>query len=273
MKATAFDYVRARDSAHAVQLLAEADGHARPIAGGQSLGPMLNLRLTRPDLLVDLGRCDDLRGVAYEDDALIYGAGLTHADIEDGVVTDATGGWLQHAARRIAYRAVRNRGTLGGSLAHADPAADWLSVMLAFGADAIVRGNDGLRAMPLEDFVVGPFATALEPHELLVAARVPRRERACRVGYRKLSVKLGEFARALAVVVDDRERGTQRAVVGAIERVPLVLEGEDAMVDGVESAERLIGARLPQLDRAWRRIHAVNLSRAVDDLRSDDGSC
>jgi carbon-monoxide dehydrogenase medium subunit len=255
LKPVAFDYVRARDAAHAVELLDEATGHARPIAGGQSLGPMLNLRLTRPELLVDVRTCADLRGYSDEGDAIVYGAALTHAEIEDGAVPDACGGWLAHVARRIAYRAVRNRGTLGGSLAHADPAGDWLP-----------RAREGLRAMHLAAFVTGPFTTALGAGELLVGIRVRKRSRTARYGYRKLSVKAGEFAKALAVVLHDPAHGEARAVVGAIERTPLVLDDAGALIDDPRAAQSVISNRLPHLSDVQCRLHAVTLARAIQSL-------
>src|SRR5215210_5184325 len=108
--------------------LAVADaGQVNFIAGGQSLGPMLNLRLVQPDLLIDLTRIPELKQIEQTDDTIIVGACITHADIEDGRVPDVTGGALPAVARNIAYRAVRNRGTIGGSLTHAEPAADWLT--------------------------------------------------------------------------------------------------------------------------------------------------
>jgi carbon-monoxide dehydrogenase medium subunit len=129
VKPAAFEYHRADSVDDAIRVLGQAGERGRPIAGGQSLGPMLNLRLARPEVLVDIRNCPSLRGFVDEGDSIVYGAGVTHAEFEDGQVPDATGGWLQHAARRIAYRAIRNRGTMGGSLAHADPAADWGTVL------------------------------------------------------------------------------------------------------------------------------------------------
>ena len=266
MKPIAFDYVRARDSAHAVELLGAGGGNARPIAGGQSLGPMLNLRLTRPDLLVDIRSCADLRGYRDEGDAIVYGAAVTHAEIEDGAVPDACDGWLSSVARRIAYRAVRNRGTLGGSLAHADPAGDWLPVLLALGAEVILRGSGGLRAMQLGAFVTGPFTTALGADEVLVGVRVRKRTDAARFGYRKLSVKAGEFAKALAAVLRDPERGETRAVVGAIERTPLVLDDAGALIDDPGTAQNAVADRLPWLSDVELRLHVVTLARAIQSL-------
>lgn len=266
MKPVAFDYVRARDATDAVELLGEATGHARPIAGGQSLGPMLNLRLTQPALLVDIRTCQDLRGYTDEDDAIVYGAALTHAEIEDGAVPDACGGWLAATARRIAYRSVRNRGTLGGSLAHADPAGDWLPVLLALSAEVVIRGRAGLRAMTLAAFVTGPFTTALGADEVLVGIRVRKRSHAARLGYRKLSVKAGEFAKALAVVLLDSAHGEARAVVGAIERVPLVLDDARALIDDPSEVEEAIAQWLPQLSGPARRLHAAALAQAIRSL-------
>ena len=268
MKAPAFAYQCARDATHAVSLLAEAAGSARPIAGGQSLGPMLNLRLVRPELLVDIRACSDLRGFVDEGDAIVYGAAVTHAEIEDGAVPDALGGRLAAAARRIAYRAVRNRGTLGGSLAHADPAADWPTVLLAAGAEVVIRGPGGSRAEALGAFLTGPFSVSLGPDELLVGVRVPKRGAALRWGYHKICVKSGEFARAFAVAMEDRVSGERRAVVGAIERVPLVLEGDAAAIDDPQDAEVLLAERLPSLAPVPRRLHAVALARAVRALAS-----
>ncbi|MGI9332589.1 MAG: FAD binding domain-containing protein [Gammaproteobacteria bacterium] len=271
MKAAHFDYARARDAAHAVSLLEQAHGYAKPIAGGQSLGPMLNLRLARPELLVDIRRCTDLRGVRDEGDALVYGAAVTHAEIEDGHVPDATPGWLACAARQIAYRAVRNRGTMGGSVAHADPAADWLCVLLALNAEAIVQSAAGTRAMRLSEFVVGPFATQLAADEILIGLRVARRSDNARWGYCKLAAKHGEFARAFAVVLDDPQRGERRAVSGAVERVPVIHDDAPALIDGDVSAAALIESALPALDPASRSLHSCALSRALAPAAAPSG--
>ena len=217
MKAPVFDYECARDAAHGVSLLAGAEGWAKPIAGGQSLGPMLNLRLVRPQLLVDVRTCPDLRGCVDEGDAIVYGAAVTHAEIEDGAVPDALGGRLARAAREIAYRAVRNRGTLGGSLVHADPAADWPTVLLAAAAEVVIRGPGGLRAATLGEFLTGPFAVSLGPHELLVGVRVRKRGSGLRWGYHKICVKAGEFARAFAVAMEDRATGERIKGVGVVQ--------------------------------------------------------
>ena len=267
MKASRFDYVRARDAAHAVDVLATAEGSAMAIAGGQSLGPMLNLRLVEPDLLVDVRTCPDLRRCSDEGDAILYGAAVTHAEIEDGAVPDPCQGWLAAAARRIAYRAVRNRGTVGGSIAHADPAADWLVVLLLLGAEVIVIGPRGIRTAGLGEFITGPFSTSLEAHEILVGIRVAKRSNRARYGYRKIAIRAGEFATAFCVALEDPERGESRAVIGAIERPPVVANDLSGIVD-TASAESVVNDRVPGLDAPTARLHAVVLRRAVRDLES-----
>ena len=268
MKAARFEYIRAQDAAQAVTLLNDAPGFARPLAGGQSLGPMLNLRLTSPELLVDVRQCEDMLGHSDEPDAIVYGAALTHAQFEDGVVPDACNGFLASAARRIAYRAVRNRGTLGGSLAHADPAADWLSVLLALGAEVIALGPAGPRALHLDQLIVGPFASLLGPADVLVAVRLRKRAGRAKFGYDKLSVKSGEFARAFTVLLDDEESAEQRIVIGAIERKPLVIEGPEAAELLTRHPDRAgceawLRDRLPEVSRAGLRLHATSLRRAL----------
>ena len=271
MKAAAFEYVCARDAAHAVEALAAADGFAKPIAGGQSLGPMLNLRLTEPDLLVDVRTCPDLRGYRDEGDAIYYGAAVTHAEIEDGAVPDPCHGWMAAAARRIAYRVVRNRGTLGGSIAHADPAADWLVVLFLLGAEIVVLGRDGTRTVALREFVTGPFSTVLGVDEVLAGVRVTKRSPRVRYGYRKIAVKAGEFATAFCVALLDPERGESRAVLGAIERPPITIDDVSILSD-TAGAETFVNDRVAGLDAPTARLHAVTLRRAVRMLDNSGAS-
>ena len=265
MKAAPFGYTRARDAAHAVELLAAANGYAKLIAGGQSLGPMLNLRLVEPDLLVDVRTCPDLRGCRDDGETVLFGAAVTHSEIEDGAVPDPCHGWLATAARNIAYRAVRNRGTIGGSIAHTDPAADWLVVLLLLGAEVDVLGPEGTRTAALTEFVAGPFLTTLGEGELLVGIRVARRSDRVRYGYRKTAIRVGEFASAFCVALDDPERGESRAVLGAIERTPIAVDDLSAVSD-TAGAEAFVDAHVPGLDAATVRLHAVTLRRVVRDL-------
>ena len=142
MKPASFAYARPKDWSEAVQLV--VDG-ARPGAGTQSLGPLLNLRLAQPETIADLRHLPGYAGVSVEAEVVRIGAGTTHAAIEDGAVPGRVGELMAAIARGIAYRPVRNRGTIGGSLAHADPAADWVAVLPALGATVVALGPKGER--------------------------------------------------------------------------------------------------------------------------------
>src|SRR3974390_2618210 len=161
MKPVAFAYERPVSMDAAVALLSESAVFSKVIAGGQSLGPMLNLRLAQPDLLVDVSSLSELVDVADSRDHFDLGACITHADVEDGRVPDPSNGLLAHVAGTIAYRAVRNRGTLGGSLAHGDPAADWVSLFPLLDAEVIVSSRRGKRTVPAAGLLVSSFTTAL----------------------------------------------------------------------------------------------------------------
>jgi carbon-monoxide dehydrogenase medium subunit len=274
VKPVSFDYERPADISTATALLREGDGAAKVLAGGQSLGPMLNLRLVRPELLVDVTAIPELKRVEETADAIVVGACVTHADIEDGRVPDATRGALPGVACNIAYRAVRNRGTLGGSLVHADPAADWVSALAAVGAEAVVAGPSGRRTLPVEDFMLGVFEVALEAGEILETVRIPRLSGSARWGYFKACRKTGEFAHAIGVVLDDPDRGVCRAVIGAVDAKPIVLTDARALFGGRASSE-LASAFQPSVadgllqdagmkDAIDRQIHVVALRRAVE---------
>jgi carbon-monoxide dehydrogenase medium subunit len=265
MKPARFDYARPASLDEAVALLTSGAGVVKCLAGGQSLGPMLNLRLVQPDLLVDISRLPELTRVEEEDDGLLLGACTTHAAIEDGRVPDVTGGVLPAVAAGIAYRAVRSRGTIGGSLVHADPAADWISALAALGAEAVVHGSAGRRRIPVVDFMAGVFETVLEPGEILEAVRVPRLGPKARWGFYKVCRKTGEFAHAIGAVLHDPARGVCRAVVGATDSRPIVLDDAGPLLKGVDRAavfgllrERGLGGDAYNL-----QIHAVALERAL----------
>ncbi|WP_336489431.1 FAD binding domain-containing protein [Methylobacterium nigriterrae] len=273
MKPAPFAYERPRDLAALLDRLAEARGAVKLIAGGQSLGPMLNLRLVEPDLVLDITGIPELRQASREGDALVIGACVTHADIEDGRVPDATGGAMARVAAAIAYRPVRNRGTIGGSLVHADPAADWVTALTALGAAVEIAGKAGRRRLPLERFVTGALEVALEPGEILTAVRVPAMPAGIAWGYVKHCSKLGEFAHAIGAVRIDAAAGSGRAVIGAIERAPLVLADARPLFGGrigrdfgerfdpaaADAALRSAGLA----DPVDRHVHVTVLARAV----------
>ena len=237
MKPAAFDYERPATLDEAIGLLSEADRFSKVLAGSQSLGPMLNLRLAQPELLVDITVIPELRAVSDQRDYVDIGACVTHADVEDGRIPDVSRGLLPLVARRIAYRAVRNRGTLGGSLAHADPAADWISVLPLLGAEVMARSRRGGRVVEAANLMVSSFITVLEPDEIIHTIRVPKLSERARWGFFKFNQKAGEFAHAIGGVLHDPATNRFRAVVGAIETAPIVLGDASSLFGGPFRAE------------------------------------
>lgn len=273
MKPVYFDYERPSCLDEATQLLAESGIQSKTIAGGQSLGPMLNLRIAQPELLVDITAIAELRDVSEHKEYVDIGSCVTHADVEDGRIPDVARGLLAHVAQRIAYRAVRNRGTLGGSLAHADPAADWISVFPLLGADIIVQARRNARTMPAEKFMVSSFITVLQPDELVRTIRVPRLSSDARWGFFKFNQKAGEFAHTIGGVLHDPANGRFRAVIGAIETAPIIVPDAWTLFQGPFNAgiaDRLDkGAVLDLLDAKGvkdnytRQLSLVALKRAA----------
>jgi carbon-monoxide dehydrogenase medium subunit len=268
VKPAAFDYERATDVAAAVKSLANAEGMARIIAGGQSLGPMLNLRLAQPGLLIDVRGIAALRESEATAQALTVGACVTHAAIEDGAIADATQGLMRTVARDIGYRAVRNRGTIAGSLCHADPAGDWVCALPLLGASVCVAGVEGVRTVPAAGFVTGAYATALGEAELVTAIRIPPLSPAARWSYYKFCRKPGEFAEAIAGFVVDPERGVCRGVIGATHGAPHVIEDATELVRHFETAlaRQHVGAAGLDGDGYEAHIHVSALQRAAARL-------
>jgi carbon-monoxide dehydrogenase medium subunit len=169
-----FDYVRPRSVDEAVRALADGGDDAKVIAGGQSLLPLLRLRLAYPELLVDVGGLDELRGVTDGGDALVIGARTTHYQLVNDPLVAEHCGLLAKATETVADPAVRHRGTLGGALAHGDPAGDLPAVVLALDATLAARGPGGEREIPAADFFVDYLTTSLQPDEILTAVRIPK---------------------------------------------------------------------------------------------------
>lgn len=271
MKAASFNYARPQSVSDAVGLLAKAEDGTRIMAGGQSLGPMLNLRLVQPPLIIDIAGLAELRSVERDGDALVIGACVTHADIEDGRLPDVTHGILPRIARGIAYRAVRNRGTIGGSLGHADPAADWVTTLTALGASVQLTGAAGRRDLAVTEFIQGVLQTALRPGELVTAIRLPSLSPAARFGYAKACRKPGEFAHAMAAVLSEPDTARSRIVIGAIDTTPIIID-DSSLFGGATSHltpqfdRALADRRLIQAgvaDPAARHIHVSVLARAI----------
>lgn len=223
MKASSFDFVRPSSIQETTEILAQHQGDARVLAGGQSLGPMLNLRLVRPSAVVDISALDELKTVDVSSSEISIGALVTHGALELSKEVGTTFDLLRKVAGGIAYRGVRNRGTMGGSVAHADPAADWPSCLLALDARVSIAGPSGIRQLPIGEFLISSFTVALEPGEFITRLHIPALSATARWGYYKHNRKVGEFAEAIGCFIDDKARGVSRIVAGALSSPPVLL--------------------------------------------------
>src|SRR5258708_34863797 len=230
MKAGAFDYVRPQSVAEAIELRSQSGRDSQFMAGGQSLVAMMNLRVAQPELVIDIGRLPELRAVSETADEVSLGSCVTHAAVEDGQVADPSRGLMPKVAAGLAYRAIRTRGTIGGSLALSDPAAEWPAVLAALDAEVMVCGPGGRRSIKCTEFTTGIFETTLAADEIIESIRIAKLSANARWGYLKLCRKAGEFASALAVVIADRMRGHSRVVLGASNGAPLVLHETSRLV-------------------------------------------
>ena len=195
MKAPSIDYARPASLPEALDLLARHGPDARPIAGGQSLVPALNFRLAAPSLLIDIGCLPELRGITHDGDTLRLGALTRHAELLTSPAIAEAAPLLARAAPHIAHPAIRSRGTLGGSLAHADPAAELPACALALGARLIAASAArGTRTIPAEAFFTGLFTTALEPDELLLAIELDAAGPDTFTGFAELARRAGDYA-------------------------------------------------------------------------------
>jgi carbon-monoxide dehydrogenase medium subunit len=173
MKASAFSYTRVTSVAAALDLLAMHGDTAKVLSGGQSLMPAMNLRLLSPELIVDIGAISELHGIAVSNGVLLIGALTRHVDLLTSPDIAAHARLLIKAVAQVAHPAIRNKGTIGGNLAHADPASELPACMLALDATIVVRGQEGERRIPALQFFTGIYETALAPRELLIAVEIP----------------------------------------------------------------------------------------------------
>ncbi len=275
MKSAPFAYVRPKTVAEAGALLAQDGVMTAAIAGGQSLVPMLSLRAAQIDVLVDLNRLEELKPVRETADGLSIGALTPHAAIEDGKIPDLFSGLLRRVAATISYRAVRNHGTIGGSVALADPAADWPACLLALGATVNIGGCNGTRRLPMDEFPQGAYATALASGEIVLGFDIPRPGAALRWGFVKVARKSGAFANSIALAVIHKG-GFASAVLGAAGPRPCRLgKTEQELAKGAASEETLRAAvaddlktHLPDADPYETRLHTSTLLRAIRDMRA-----
>ncbi len=194
MKASAFNYARATSVSNALELLQAHGDRAKVLSGGQSLMPAMNLRLISPELIVDIGELAELRGIAVTSHGVRIGALTRHVDLaRSGEIAEHVP-LLAEAIAHVAHPAIRNRGTLGGSLAHADPASELPACMLALNATIIARGQTGERRIAAQDFFTGIYETALSPEELLVAVELPANPKNSAHFFHEFARRHGDYA-------------------------------------------------------------------------------
>ncbi len=257
-----FEYIAAQSPAHALDLLSEHGDDAKVLAGGHSLLPMMKLRLAAPEVLIDIGRLTELSGITSENGELVIGATTRHADLAASALVRERAPLLAHAAGLVGDPQIRHRGTIGGSLAHADPAADLPMALVALGGSVELSGPGGTRTVTADDFFTGYFETALEPDELLTAVRVPSRP-GQPWGYQKFVRRANDWAIVGVAAVDGR------IALANMGPVPLrATAAEQALAGGAsvaEAAELAAEGTSPgediHADRAYRQHLARVLTR------------
>jgi aerobic carbon-monoxide dehydrogenase medium subunit len=243
MKLPSFDYACPATIAEAIALLAAHGGEAKPIAGGQSLVPMLAFRLTAPTLLVDLRKLSELRQIKITDAGVTLGAMVRWCDILNEPPLRQAHPLLVAAVEHIAHYQIRNRGTVGGSLAHADPAAELPGIAVTCDAGIVALGSAGPRVIAAADFFRGALMTALRPDEIVTEIRFPAWPRQRRYGFREFARRRGDFALAAAAVTfDEIEKKFRNVRVGAVgigDR-PMRVAAAERALEGGEMTEATI---------------------------------
>lgn len=243
MKLPPFEYACPTSVAEAVALLAGHDGDAKPLAGGQSLVPMLAFRVASPSLLVDLRKLEELRQIKITQDGVALGAMVRWRDILEDVRLAKAHPLLVAAVEHVAHYQIRNRGTVGGSMAHADPAAEMPGIAVTCDAQIGVVGKAGSRVIAAGDFFQGPLMTALRADEIITEIRLPAWPGKRRFGFQEFARRRGDFAMAAAAVFYDDDSGTARnahvGVIGVGDR-PMRLPSVEAILNGQKINEALI---------------------------------
>jgi carbon-monoxide dehydrogenase medium subunit len=235
MKAPSFDYARPRTLPEALALLREHGEGAKILAGGQSLMPTLNMRLSAPQILIDINAIDGLSGIRLDGDVLHVGAMTRHADVERSALVSQHAPLIGKAIPYVAHPAIRNRGTFGGSIAFADPAAELPACVVALGARLILASAAGRRTIDASDFFLGMYRTALAPDEILVACEIPVTTHGSRHGFAELSRRHGDYAVigiAANVITDDGAYAAANLVYFAAGARPVVAHHASAALVG-----------------------------------------
>ncbi|MGY1601396.1 FAD binding domain-containing protein [Geodermatophilus sp. SYSU D00815] len=242
----AFDYARPTTVEEALQAIAEGGDDVKVLAGGQSLIPVMRLRLAAPSTVVDLGRVSELRGVRDDGDAIVIGAMTTHSDVVSDPLIAEHAPLIAEATETVADRQVRHRGTFGGALVHADPAGDLPAVALALDAEFVIAGPAGRRTVPARDFFVDYLTTALEEGELLVEVRVPKLQGSWGMRYEKFNRVAQAWSIVAVAAAVRRENGTiAEARIGLTNMgsTPLrATAAEQALAGAAASAEAIAAA-------------------------------
>jgi carbon-monoxide dehydrogenase medium subunit len=241
-----FDYVRPGNLDETLAILKDREGEAKLLSGGYSLIPLIKLRLAQPALLVDLRDVSGLDGISETDDFLRIGARATHRQIHEAEVVRERYPLLHDVSATIGDPQVRNWGTIGGSVAHADPASDWPAALIAGNATIVCRSQSGEREIASRDFFLDTFQTAIEPTEVLTEIRVVRRPRASAGAYEKLERKVGDFATAgvAAMVWLDDAGHIKRAGIGVtgVAETPFAATDAEAVLLGNAPSDELFRA-------------------------------
>ncbi len=253
MKAAAFDYIKPSSIDQVLALLQEHGDDARLLAGGQTLLATLNMRLSEPQLVIDINGIDSLRGISVQGSVLRIGTLATHTAIEQSLLVARHAPLLKAAAPHIAHRAIRNSGTWGGSIAYADPAAEWPTCLLALGGTVIARGPKGERRIAADDFFTGLYSTALQDDELLIACEIPLAGADHWFGFRELARRHGDYA-IVGMATTGRRDGN------ALSDLRIVLLGVDATPIRARKTEALLEGKA---------LDSASVAQAVASLRSE----
>ena len=275
MKASAGGYARAQGVRHAIELLSAADGAGRVLAGGQSLVAAMNMRLSAGDLLVDISRLSELSGVTDEGDVIRIGALSRHVDVGRDPLVRRHAPLLAEAVGHIAHAAIRNRGTIGGALAHADPAAEFPACVLALGATLHIEGPSGVRTVAAEDFFVDLFETVIAGDEILTAITVPIAADGEAQVLEEVARRSGDYALAGLALV--RRASGHRLVPFSVGPKPALAAGAMTALDAgdIEGAAAALKAEIdPQSDTqasaGYRRhLAGVLLRRAMARIEGE----
>ena len=281
MKASAFAYARATSVVNALELLASHGDRAKVLSGGQSLMPAMNLRLISPELIVDIGELAELRGIAVMGDVIRIGALTRHVDLANSSEIAAHAPLLTEAIAHVAHPAIRNRGTIGGSLAHADPASELPACMVALNATIIVNGQSGERRIAAEEFFTGIYETALSPQELLTAVELPIARDGSAHFFCEFARRHGDYAiagLAAQAIVEGGTLADLRLVFFAVGDRPVLARSAAALANVAvtsavlsEASQALDGELDPQGDQQAspsmrRHLAKVLLARCVSTL-------